>query len=110
VRSSLASLVRSLGLSARTFASADEYLQTSDSEPFGCVISDVQMPGLSGLQLQQILVDRGAAPPVIMMTAFPSERVRDQVMDRGAVCFLEKPVDGDTLVGCLESLFGSFDD
>ena len=106
VRGSVATLVRSLGLSAQTFASAEDYLQASEAESFGCLIADVQMPGISGLQLQQILATRGSGPPVIIMTAFADDRTRTQALERGVVCFLEKPLDGDTLVGCLEFLLG----
>jgi FixJ family two-component response regulator len=106
VRGSVATLVRSLGLSAQTFASAEDYLQASEAESFACLITDVQMPGMSGLQLQKILAATGGGPPVIVMTAFADDRMRTQALERGALCFLEKPVDGDTLVGCLESLLG----
>jgi len=107
VRGSVATLIRSLGLSAQTFASAEDYLQASEAESFACLITDVQMPGISGLQLQRILAAKGAGPPVIMMTAFADDRTRTQAFETGAVCFLEKPVDGDALVGCVESLLGT---
>ncbi len=106
VRSSLAKLMRSIGLSTRTFASADEYLRSSGAEPVDCLISDIQMPGTSGLELQRILKAKGSSPPMIMMTAFPSERVRAQALQGGAVCFVEKPVREDDLIGCLEAVLG----
>jgi FixJ family two-component response regulator len=106
VRSSLAKLMRSIGLSTRTFASADEYLRSSGAEPFGCLISDIQMPGTSGLELQRVLQAKGSSPPMIMMTAFPSARVRAQALQGGAVCFVEKPVQEDDLIACLEAVLG----
>ncbi len=110
VRGSVATLVRSLGLSAQAFPSAEDYLQASEAESFACLIADVQMPGISGLQLQQILAAKGSGPPVIMMTAYADDRTRTQALESGAVCFLEKPLDGDALIGCLESLLGPSED
>jgi FixJ family two-component response regulator len=110
VRSSMASLIRSLGLKARTFASADEYLGSEDVQDVACVVTDVQMPGTSGLQLQQILSAEDSAPPVIMMTAFPDKRVRAQALEAGALCFVEKPVSEQGLLNCLELVLGRLDD
>jgi FixJ family two-component response regulator len=101
VRSATASLVRALGFSSRSFASAVAYLE-ADTSDIACVISDVQMPELSGIQLQQRLAQRGDAPPLLLMTAFPDERLRAQALGAGAVAFLEKPIDGDALLEILE--------
>ncbi len=109
VRASMASLIRSLGLVARTFASADEYLLADDKDNVGCLVTDIQMPGTSGLQLQQILAGQESAPPVIFMTAFPSERVRAQVQKSGAICFIEKPINEQRLLACLGQVFGQLD-
>ena len=105
VRSGMATLLRSYGLDARTYASADEFLDFGESD-FDCLISDVQMPGSSGLQLQKILAERGSSPPLILMTAFPDERIRQQALLAGALDFLEKPVDGRQLLVCLERALG----
>src|ERR1700761_3888086 len=105
----MASLIRSLGLTARTFASADEYLRAGDVDRVACVLTDVQMPGTSGLQLQQILAGEESAPPVIMMTAFPDQRIRTQAIEAGAICFIEKPVSEQGLLGCLEQVLGPLD-
>ncbi len=109
VRSSMASLIRSLGLVARTFASADEYLRAENRGDIGCLVTDIQMPGTSGLQLQQILASQASSPPVIFMTAFPTERVRAQVEESGAICFIEKPIDEERLLACLGRVFGKLD-
>ena len=101
VRSATASLVRALGFPSRSFASAVEYLE-ADTSDIACVISDVQMPELSGIQLQQRLAQRGSAPPLLLMTAFPDARLRAQALAAGAIAFLEKPVDGDALLEILE--------
>ncbi len=106
VQTSMLSLVRSLGLQAKGFSSAEEFLKVRADHKFDCVISDVQMPGVTGLQLQRLLAEEGEAPPMIMMTAFPSDQVRDQAFGAGAVCFIEKPVNGDKLEECLEEVLG----
>jgi|SRR5579859_2639756 len=109
VRSSMASLIRSLGLLAKTFASADEYLQAKDRHDVACLVTDIHMPGTSGLELQHILAGQASSPPVIFMTAFPSERVRVQAQQSGAICFIEKPIDESRLVACLGTVFGKLD-
>ena len=102
VRESAKALVRSLGYSARTFASAEEFL---DSDPDGtnCLILDVQMTGLSGVELLERLTAEGRQTPVIFVTAFPDERICNQVLDAGAVGFLRKPVNDEKLICCLDT-------
>jgi FixJ family two-component response regulator len=107
IRASMGSLIRSLGLEVKSFASADAFLAAEDRR-FACVISDVQMPGMSGLELQRVIAGWPEPPPMIIMTAFP-ERARQPAMQNGAVCFIEKPVDGERLVRCLEAVLGSLD-
>lgn len=102
VRTATRSLVRSLGFTAHTFASAEDFLQSQYANECSCVITDVQMPGLSGVDLQSRLVAEGRDTPVIFMTAFADEAVEARAMKAGAVCFLSKPFEGRTLVKCLE--------
>lgn len=97
VRTSLSSLVRSLGYEVRTYGSAPAFLQDSGQGDVDCIISDVQMPQMSGEQLQAQLVSSGHAPPMIFMTAFPTQATRERVMAMGACAFLDKPVDGDAI-------------
>lgn len=101
VRTATASLIRSAGHRAEGFASAEEFLD-QDIARFACVISDVQMPGLSGLDLLRLAGERCAGLPVILMTAFPDPRIARQALAGGACCFLEKPCDPETLVSSLE--------
>lgn len=103
VREAAASLVRSLGLRVSTFASAEAFLQSPDLSASHCVITDVQMPGMSGIELQEHLVREGHRTPVILMTAFPEERVRRRAMAAGAIGFLSKPFDGSDMIACLET-------
>jgi FixJ family two-component response regulator len=107
IRLATESLVRSLGFVARTFASAYELLQSPDLYETACAIVDVQMPGMSGVELQRVLSERGYQIPLIFITAFPEERVRDGVLKAGAVCFLSKPFDGRIMVDCLHTALQS---
>lgn len=102
VRTATRSLVRSLGFTAYTFASAEEFLQSQYVSECSCVITDVQMPGLSGVDLQSRLAAEGRDTPVIFMTAFADQAVKARAMKAGAVCFLSKPFEGQKLVKCLE--------
>lgn len=102
VRIATESLVRSLGMSVVTFPSAEAYLQFVGSHPVDCLITDVQMDGIGGVELSQILRERGDATPVIFITAFPDDRIRDRVMAAGAIGFLGKPFEGQALIDCIE--------
>ena len=68
-----------------------------------CLISDVQMPDLSGIELQDRLADLGLSIPMIFMTAYPDEAVRMRALGKGAVCFLLKPFDAKSLIKCIEN-------
>lgn len=107
VRESTKALVRSLGYSARTFASAEEFLD-SDPDETSCLILDVQMKGLSGVELLERLVAEGRRTPVIFVTAFPDERIRNHVLDAGAVGFLRKPVSDEKLTSCLGTALANY--
>ena len=107
VRESTKALVRSLGYSARTFASAEEFLE-SDTDETNCLILDVQMTGLSGVELLDRLIAEGRQTPVIFVTAFPDERIRNYVLDAGAIGFLRKPVSDEKLIRCLDTALASY--
>ena len=98
VRTATESLMRSIGYTAHTFVSAEEYLQSPQMDETSCLISDVQMPDMTGIELQSHLLDRGYRTPIIFITAFPDEKVEARAMKAGAVCFLNKPFDGQTLL------------
>ena len=101
VRRAVASLVRSLGYSAATFSSAEKFLQPEKISGISCLITDLQMPGLSGLDLQDRLIAKGHRLPVIFLTAYGDENVRARAMKAGAVGFLTKPCNHDHLLDCL---------
>jgi FixJ family two-component response regulator len=102
MRAIACSLVRSLGLTAYGFASAKEFLSSPRLSETSCLISDVQMPNMSGLELQSALIARGQRIPVIFFTAFPDEKIEARAMEAGAICFLCKPFDGRDMVKCLD--------
>ena len=101
VRESTKALVRSLGHNARAFCSAEEFLD-SNLDDSGCLILDVQMPGRSGIELQELLIAQGRRTPIIFVTAFPDERTRDQAISAGAIGFLNKPFSNEKLEKFLE--------
>jgi FixJ family two-component response regulator len=103
VRAATNRLVRSLGYVGLPFASADEFLRSPHAHDSWCVIADVQMPGMSGVELQSLLRTQGRTVPMIFITAFPDENARARALDAGAVCFLSKPFDGPTLIKYLEA-------
>jgi FixJ family two-component response regulator len=102
VRESTKALVRSLGYAARAFASAEEFLN-SNLDDTACLILDVQMKGLSGVELQERLIAQGRRTPIIFVTAFPDERMRDRALKAGAIGFLSKPFSDNKLTQCLDS-------
>ena len=103
VREATRRLVRSLGYIARTFVSADEFLRSSQVCDNSCLISDVQMPGMSGVELQSHLQMQGCRVPVIFMTAFSGDSARTRALNAGAICFLTKPLDVPTLIKHLDT-------
>ena len=102
VRDALQTLVRSLGYHASTFGSAHEYLKSEQVHDTSCLITDVQMPGLSGIELQDRLIARGHRIPIIFITGHPDESVRARAMKAGAVSFLIKPFNPDHFIGCID--------
>jgi FixJ family two-component response regulator len=96
------SLVTSHGFRAYTFSTAEEFLQSALLAETSCLISDVQMPGISGVQLQERLTDFGLSIPTIFITAYPDDSVRTRVLSSGAVCFLLKPFEAQSLIECID--------
>jgi FixJ family two-component response regulator len=102
VRVATSTLVRSLGYIAHAFASAEEYLQSNERNDTSCVITDVQMGKMSGVELQAHMLAQGHSIPFIFITAFPVASVRATALKAGATCFLTKPFDADALIKCLD--------
>jgi FixJ family two-component response regulator len=102
MRGALKSLVTSLGFKAYTFASAEQFLDSPRLNDTSCLITDLQMPGLTGIELQQSLLAQDRHIPIIFVTAFPEERMRARAMEAGALGFLGKPFDSSTLVELID--------
>ena len=101
VRSATVDLLASVGFACEAFASADAYLQSDAANRTACLILDVRMPGLNGLELQRLLTDQGRAVPIIFITSYPNERVRRRAIRGGAICYLSKPYSEEELLGCI---------
>jgi FixJ family two-component response regulator len=102
MRCAIKSLVTSLGLRVHTFRSAEEFLQSPRVDDTSCLITDLQMPGLSGIELQSLLVAQARHMPIILVTAFPEERMRNRAMQAGALGFLSKPFESQTLIKLID--------
>ena len=102
MRSAVVALVRSAGYDAHGFASAEDFLGSGAVQSFACIITDIQMPGMSGIELKQHLAASQSSVPVIMITARPDPGLEEKALASGAVCFLRKPFDGSILIDCLQ--------
>ena len=102
-RESLRKLVVLMGYTVEAFPSAADFLASRFLPETTCLIADVHMPGMTGVELHSHLVDAGYAISTILVTAYPDEVVRDQALKDGVVCYLSKPVDDDHLEQCLRS-------
>jgi FixJ family two-component response regulator len=102
VRVATESLVRSMGYAPLTFDSAEAFLVSNDARRTDCIVADIHMPGMSGIELQQALKRRGDTTPIIFITGVPQSHQLQRAMDAGAVSFLKKPFDADILMTCIE--------
>ena len=103
VRAATCNLVRSLGYVVHPFAAAEEFLRSPHLNDTSCVITDVRMPAMSGLELQAHLLAEGYRLPFIFITAFAADNARAQALKAGASCFLIKPFAGEALIECLDA-------
>ena len=103
VRTATDNLLRSLGYNVYTFVSAEEFLRSAHFNDTSCVIADVQMPGMSGVDLQARLLTQGYRVPFIFITAFPEGTIRARALKAGALCFLTKPFNRLTLTRYLDT-------
>lgn len=105
IREGVCDLLESAGLKTRSFASAEEFLETSEPDARGCLVLDVRLPGMSGMQLQRRLADSHIGLPVIIMTAHGDVPMVKQALKSGAVDFLTKPFQDDELLQAVEQAF-----
>ena len=98
IRSALQGLLKAVGLPAQAFASAEEFLNSGQQHQIACLITDIRMPGMSGLELQTKLNTEGCRIRIIFITGHGDERLRMQALRAGAVEFLAKPFDDEVLL------------
>jgi len=103
-RESMRRLMRSLGYTAEAFSSAADFLASPRLSETACLIADVHMPAMTGLQLHRHLVDQGQAIPTILVTAYPNDADRAHALNDGVICYLRKPVDEDDLKRCVSAV------
>jgi FixJ family two-component response regulator len=97
----LAGLLRSVGFDPQTYGSVEEFMASGCCETSRCIITDIEMSGLSGFELKRWLDARSSVVPVIMITARPETHLRAQALASGAICLLKKPFDAASLFACL---------
>ena len=101
VREALEDLIQSVGFRVDAFPSAMDFLAFADIRDTSCVIADVNMPRMSGVDLFRRLTELGHSIPTILITAYPNEGVRARALAEGVVCYLIKPFDDEALIGCV---------
>ena len=110
VRKALKRLMKSAEIKARTLSSAEDFLNQGCHNVPGCLILDVRMPGMNGLELQEKLVKSGSTMPIIFMSAHEDTPVREQAMKVGAIAFLKKPFEDQILIEKVNSALSKFED
>ena len=110
VREAIEGLLVVLGFTVEVFSSAEEFLQSGRIEDASCLITDVRLGGMSGIELQDCLAASGYRIPVIVVTAFPDDRTRTQALSAGAVSVLSKPIIKEELLTCIRSALKSAED
>jgi FixJ family two-component response regulator len=103
VRTSLTDLMEAIGFTVAAFSSAMDFLASPNLRQTSCLIADVNMPALTGIELHHYLMGEGYAIPTILITAYPDEDVRAQVLGQGVIGYLSKPLDEHALLGCVDS-------
>ena len=107
LRRSLRNLLMSVGFRVETFESAEAFLEAGGRDEVACLVLDVRMPGMHGVDLLRYLAARGSRIPVIMLTAHGDDETRRQSLEAGAVAFLEKPVRSPVLLEAVRAALGS---
>ena len=107
VREGLTDLVRSMGFIAEAFQRAEDFLKSPRLRRTSCLIADVQMPGMTGIELYDVLINAGNMIPTILITAFPNDRDRTLALHSGVTCYLVKPFNDDDLHECIRSALGA---
>jgi FixJ family two-component response regulator len=107
VREGTVDLVRAIGSAAQGFECAEHFLNSDRIDFTSCLIADVRMPGITGLELHDRLVAGGKTIPTILLTAYPNRQDRKRALGAGVICYLAKPYNQDDLLACIRSALGS---
>ena len=107
VRATTMDLINSMGFLVKAFACADDFLNSDDLCRTSCLIADMRMPGMTGLDLHNRLVESGTAIPTILITGFPDDRDRVRARQSGVRCYLAKPFEDKELLKCIRAAVGS---
>jgi FixJ family two-component response regulator len=103
VREAIMSLMRALGFTSEAYQCAEDFLKSGRLRRTSCLIADVRMPGMSGLELYRRLVASGNPIPTVLITAHPDDGIRARALQAGIICYLTKPFKEDELLGCIRS-------
>jgi len=103
VREAIAGLLKSFGYRAVPFERAEDFLKSGHLNDTACLIADVQMPGMTGPELQLRLVASGKSIPTILITAYPEQTARARALENGVRCYLAKPFHDEELLSCVRS-------
>jgi FixJ family two-component response regulator len=106
-RDSMRRLMKSLGHSVEAFPSAADFLASPRLVETTCLIADVNMPAMTGIELYRRLIENGHAIPTILVTAYPDDGARSRALKEGVICYLRKPVDEEQLKRCLRAALPS---
>lgn len=96
-------LMRAFGIAAEAFSSAEDFLNSHRRQSTACLIADVQMPGMTGLELYCRLVASGNPTPTVLITAYPNDSVRARALKAGVICYLTKPFSEDELLAAIHT-------
>jgi FixJ family two-component response regulator len=107
VLNSIAMLLELVGFDVKTFSSAEDFLASYEPSQVGCLLLDVRLPGISGVELQRKLKSDASELPIILMSGHASHEVRDEGTANGAIGFLEKPVDSRQLIDLVRNAIGN---
>jgi FixJ family two-component response regulator len=98
---SMRRLLRSLGYSVAVFPSGAQFLASPQLEATACLVADIHMPEMTGVELFEHLIELGHPIPTILVTAYPDDRVKERMLNRGVECYLRKPLEEAALIDCL---------
>jgi FixJ family two-component response regulator len=102
---SMRRLLKSLGYTVAVFPSAAEFLASPKFAATACLVADIHMPAMTGVELYRHLIETGHAIPTILVTAYPNDSLRERMLTQGVECYLRKPLEEADLIGCLRCAF-----